>query len=308
MLIEIVYDWLFRAKSLPCSLALKFKADDRTLGVLESERWYKNIHAMVDQSLQFLQLPAEKLSCVEDLHICMINPPSLSNFGVLPSQAPLDSFKKLTKLTSLRLDQSLRGAFRDVVYLQDSVFVHVVPWHQIRHIHLSIPTSVFFCFTILQKSSMVLETCSFVVIGHYNPWAEIQTLYAEPLYCLQLRTLELDARLLPGQLFSAMILDPILLWIRMPNLKALTVGSSDWTSQELVSFSSLVGMQDVSNMQLKELTLYNHRSAMDVADLLRTFPSLKRIDLSGHTFLDDDTINQLGSGLVAPCLEELIIH
>ncbi|KIL66332.1 hypothetical protein M378DRAFT_160745 [Amanita muscaria Koide BX008] len=323
MLIEIVHDWLFRARSLPRSLALKFKADDSTLGVLKSEHWYKNIVKRLfsqfrfrklstpwstNHWIQFLQLPAEKLSCVEDLHICCINPPSLSNFGVLPSQAPLDSFKKLTKLTSLRLDQSLRRAFRDVIYLQDSVFVHAVPWHQIRHIHLSIPTSVFFCFHILQKSSMVLETCSFVVIGHYSRWAEIQTLYAEPLYCPQLRTLGLDARLLPGQLFSAMILDPILLWIRMPNLKALTVGSSDWTSQELVSFSSLVGMQDVSNMQLKELTLYNHRSTMDVADLLRTFPSLKRIELLGHTVLDDDTINQLGSGLVAPCLEELIIH
>ncbi|KAM6501924.1 hypothetical protein JOM56_001901 [Amanita muscaria] len=315
MLIEIVHDWLFRARSLPCSLALKFKADDSTLGALRSESWYRSIVKRLmsqfrfrklstpwssNHWVQFLQLPVETLSCIEDLDICCINPPLLCYNGGSP-QVPLDSFKKLTKLTSLRLDQSLRGAFRDVVYSVDSVFVHV-PWHQIRHIHLSIPTSVLLCFTILQEC-VVLETCSFAVPRHDSLWAEIRSLYAEPLCCPQLRTLELDAHL-PGRSYPPTILDPFLLWIRMPNLKALTFGSSHWTSHKLVLFSSLVRMQDASNMQLKELTFYNHHSYMALGDLLKTFPSLKRIKSSGGTYLDGDALNQLGS---APCLEELII-
>ncbi|KIL66334.1 hypothetical protein M378DRAFT_10060 [Amanita muscaria Koide BX008] len=319
MLIEIVHDWLFRARSLPCSLALKFKADDSTLGALRSKSWYRSIvKRLISQFrfrklsmpwssnhwVQFLQLPVETLSCIEDLHICCINPPLLCYNGGSP-QVPLDSYKKLTKLTSLRLDQSLRGIFRELVHSVDSVFVHV-PWHQIRHIHLSIPTSALLCFTILQES-IVLETCSFAVPHHDRLlWAEIRSLYAEPLYCPQLRTLELNAYL-PGQPSPPTILDPFLLWIRMPNLKALTFGSSHWTSHTLVSFSSLVRMQDASNTQLKELTFYKHHSFMYLEDLLKTFPSLKRIELSGNAILGDDTINQLGSGLVAPCLEELII-
>ncbi|KAM6501923.1 hypothetical protein JOM56_001900 [Amanita muscaria] len=327
MLMEIVHDWLFRARGLPCSLALIFKADDSTLGALGSESWYRSIvKRLISQFrfrklstpwssnhwVQFLQLPVETLSCIEDLHICCINPPLLCYNGSSPSQVPLrlDSFKKLTKLTSLRLDQSLRRAFRDVVYSEDSVFVHV-PWHQIRHIHLSIPTSVLLCFTILHGSSMVLETCSFAVAGHDILWAEIRSLYAEPLYCPQLRMLELNAHLLPGQFNSLKIIDPILLWIRMPNLKALTVRSSGWNSpsQTVAFFSSLVGMQGVSDMQLKELTLYvRYNAVVNAGDLIfTTFPSLKRIELSGNAILGNDTINQLGSGLVAPCLEELIM-
>ncbi|KIL66385.1 hypothetical protein M378DRAFT_387532 [Amanita muscaria Koide BX008] len=84
--------------------------------------------------------------------------------------------------------------------------------------------------------------------------------------------------------------------------------SCDWPSQACVLFSDLARMQGASNMQLKELTFYNHHSIVHVGDLLTTFPSLKRIASTGQTVLDDDTINQLGSGLVAPCLEEFIIE
>ncbi|KIL66336.1 hypothetical protein M378DRAFT_384596 [Amanita muscaria Koide BX008] len=299
MLMKIVHDWLFRAGSLPCTLTLDFRVYDGTLGALKQDRWYSSIvKHLISQFrfrklstpwssnhlAQFLQLPAEKLSCVEDLHICLINPPSLSNFGVLPSQAPLDSFKKLTRLTSLRLDQSLRRVFYGLVHSEDSVFVHV-PWHQIRHIHLSIPTSVLLCFTILHGSSMVLETCSLVVAGCYGPWDEIQSLFHSPP-----------------------ILDPFLLWIKMPNLKALEIGSGDRSYRRIVSFSTLVDMQYFSNMKLEEFGYYKHSRTMDVGHLLTTFPSLKRVEVLAWNLLDNGTISQLGSGLIAPCLEELVIR
>ncbi|KAM6490414.1 hypothetical protein JOM56_014178 [Amanita muscaria] len=145
--------WLSRAKGLPCSIDIDFLDDVRTwdnpLPSLWKMDWHENmirdlisLHKFKKLGVTFadhhlrdlLQLPDDKLSCIEDLYLRYISNDEAS---------PLD-LHKLSNLTSFSL---LPNPFDlDSLYdlLEDHSRFSGIPWHNLRHIHLRTTMPVLF--------------------------------------------------------------------------------------------------------------------------------------------------------------------
>ncbi|KAM6490405.1 hypothetical protein JOM56_014169 [Amanita muscaria] len=306
-LVEIANAWLSRAKDLPCSVEFEFPPwdvdDDWDYRYIWQQHWHKNIvknfvsrHkfkrlgvTFADHHLRdFLQLPDEKLLCIEDLRLQHVT----SNND---KKSKLD-FHKLVNLTSFSLlpipflpIQVRRGEHVLQIY-------NLIPWHQLRHIQLRVDVPVLFGLTIMERCSATLETCSLVVSSSVPPFSR-----REPIHCSRLRDFMVDIL----ECHDVDVIDPFLLSLRLPNLKSLTLGCN--YPRFPIDPRTLIRMQNISSMRLEELVLSDTTSEIDVQVLLALLPSLRRLEVPRKVRFTAATICELGAGSIGANLEDLRI-
>ncbi|KIL60957.1 hypothetical protein M378DRAFT_873250 [Amanita muscaria Koide BX008] len=178
--VDVAHAWLSRAKSLPCSVDLIF--ENTSLSEPDQCRldWHRNIvKDIISQfklkklDLEFeyyhlqdlLQLPDEKLCCIEDLCLRQVR----LKGGTTSETVLLFEPNKLPSLVSF----SLFGPRLDISRLlgivpEDGSRFASVPWHQLRHIKIHRVFPILFCRRILELSSAALETCSLEVYVDSN--------------------------------------------------------------------------------------------------------------------------------------------
>ncbi|KAM6499207.1 hypothetical protein JOM56_004715 [Amanita muscaria] len=306
--------WLSRAKGLPCSIDIDFTEDDG-LGSWVSRRslwktdWHDNIirdiislHKFKKLSVTFadhhlrdlLQLPDDKLSCVEDLCLRYI---SLDEDDAAP---PLD-LHKLSNLTSFSFLPNLFDPYSLCNPSKDYSKLTGIPWHNLRHIRLratepaTMPAS--FCLDVLTRCSAVLETCSLVITTD-------QSSPRVPAHLSQLRELKV---IVCSLVREKEILESFLLSLRFPRLSSLTLGSLD-DPPVSIDFQKLLRVQDASQMHLEELIIPDLTLDVDVRTLLTAFPSLRRVELPETVTFTDEAMIEVGAGSIGVFLEDLTIY
>ncbi|KAM6489018.1 hypothetical protein JOM56_015530 [Amanita muscaria] len=308
--VKVANTWLSRAKGLPCSIDIDFPEDEswdngRSLWKMD---WHENIirdlislHKFKRLGVTFahhhlrdlLQLPDDKLSCIEDLCVRYISPHKEDE------ASPLD-LHKLSNLTSFAL---LPNPF-DFYSLSDpsegySDFA-VIPWHNLRHIHLRATVPAPFCLDALEPCSSVLETCSLVITGDYT----FTSLPRVPVHLSQLRQL----KVIVCSLFrDKVILETFLLSLRFPRLSSLTLGSLD-DPPVSIDLQMLLGLQGASQMHLEELIIPDSILDVDVRTLLTAFPTLRRLELPKTVTFTDEAMIEVGAGSIGVFLEDLTIN
>ncbi|KAM6496304.1 hypothetical protein JOM56_009010 [Amanita muscaria] len=267
--------WLSQAKGLPCSIDIDFPEADGTwdnhLSSLWKMDWHENIirdlislHKFKKLCVTFadyhlrdlLQLPDDKLSCIEDLYLQYISPRGHDKASVL-------DLHKLSNLTSFSL---LPNPFDlDSIYdlLEGYSKLAGIPWHNLRHIHLRTIMPVHFCLDALEHSA-VLETCSLFIIEDHTATSWPRAL---PLHLSQLQQLEVIVYPL---LRCGEILESFLLLLCFPRLSSLTLSlfSPLYPPTMLIDFQMLLWVRDASQMHLEELIIPNSTFGIDVRTVL----------------------------------------
>ncbi|KAM6491550.1 hypothetical protein JOM56_012942 [Amanita muscaria] len=308
--VKVANTWLSRAKGLPCSIDIDFTEDDG-LGSWASRRslwktdWHDNIirdiislHKFKKLSVTFadhhlrdlLQLPDDKLSCIEDLCLRYISRDDAAS--------PLD-LHKLSNLTSFSF-----LPFRRPSESEDYSKFAGIPWHNLRHIRLhatvlgTIPAA--FCLDALARGSAVLETCSLIITGDQSLTSSPRV----PVHMSQLWELKVIVRSLAR---DKKFLKSFLLSLRFPRLSSLTLGSLD-DPPTSIDFQILLRVQDASQMHLEELIIPDLTLDVDVCTLLTAFPSLRRVELPETVTFTDEAMIEIGAGSIGVFLEDLTIY
>ncbi|KAM6494062.1 hypothetical protein JOM56_010423 [Amanita muscaria] len=321
--VDIAHAWLSRAKSLPCSVEIIF--ENGWSEADEYQDWRKNIVKDIvslfklkkfdltfpDYHLQdLLQFPDEKLRCIEDLCLRRLDLKDSTN-----------SETKLHKLPSL-ISFSLFGPRLETSRLfgvapEDDSRLASIPWHQLRHIKIHRMFPILFCLTMLELSSSALETCSLEVYVDSSFMSSPPSTLKEPLQCSQLREFKVDIHspsVTDSESMPEDIIDPFLGSLRCPKIKSLTVGPIDQFAARFnilprsINLQTFLRMQHVSGMHLEELIICNTARDLEVLPLLASFPSLRRLVLPPTINFTEEAMDKLGSGSIAPFLEDLTIE
>ncbi|KIL70525.1 hypothetical protein M378DRAFT_156679 [Amanita muscaria Koide BX008] len=193
-MMKVTNTWLSRAKGLPCFIEIDFTkpyGDNEPLWKMD---WHENIvrdlislHkfkklgvAFADHHLRdLLQLPNDKLSCIEDLCLQYISP---NQAEIANPTSPLDLVHKLSNLTSFSLLPSPFDVELHSGPLEGYSKFAGIPWYNLRHISLCVAMPAPFCLDALEHCSaarpgdmfschhwrshlyIIATTCSFVSI------------------------------------------------------------------------------------------------------------------------------------------------
>ncbi|KAM6492566.1 hypothetical protein JOM56_012290 [Amanita muscaria] len=292
-MVKVANTWLSRAKGLSCSIDIDFSGDSESWASRRSlwrKDWHENIikdlislHkfkklgvTFADHHLRdFLQLPDDKLSCVEDLCVRYI---SLNEDD---AASPLDLYK-LSNLTSFSL---LPNPFITYPVCDPSPgyskFASGIPWHNLRHIHLRATMPAPFCLDALEHCSAVLETCSLAITGDHTFTSSPRV----PVHLSQLRELEVIA----CSLFrDEQILESFLLSLRFAKRSSLTLGSRDYpldlemllqTVKACLRAGDRDGKHGIEVTKSKFVTLHCVDAEDEIEDEVSYF--IKEIKLSG---------------------------
>ncbi|KAM6496328.1 hypothetical protein JOM56_009034, partial [Amanita muscaria] len=236
--VDVAHAWLSRAKSLACSVDLIFENNSWSEPDQHQLDWHRNIvKDIISQfklkklDLEFeyyylqdlLQLPDEKLCCIEDLRLRQVD----LNDSTTGEAVLLFELHKLSSLISFSLFsphiEISRWRLFSIIPEDGSRFASM-PWHQLRHIKIHMMFPMLFCLRMLELSSVALETCSLDVYVNSSFRSSPPSSLKEPVHCSQLREFKVNIHS-PSVTEADDIIDPFLGSLRCPKLKSLTVGS-----------------------------------------------------------------------------------
>ncbi|KAM6498944.1 hypothetical protein JOM56_006892 [Amanita muscaria] len=161
---------------------------------------------------------------------------------------------------------------------------------------------------MMERSLATLETCS-LVVSNIDWSVPLPFSCQEPLHCRRLRDFTVDVVSPP---YAVKALDRFLLSLRLPNLKSLTIGRSGSCDYPRIPIHprTLVMMQNsIPNMCLEELVISDTALDIRAEDLLKLFPSLRRLEFPfRNVTFTAATMRELGAGSIGANLEDLKIH
>ncbi|KAF8627300.1 hypothetical protein AX15_004442 [Amanita polypyramis BW_CC] len=294
-ILEAARDWLGRAGDLPMSLTVirvpTSGCRKEGLTQLLSAYPFRKVHLELDkESLPQIMsaLPNTALRYLEDLNLDMVYERLYPGF-LAPSPILFHPSARLPNLTSLEI----MGAC-DTQFLSSALTSR----HKLRHLALSVRMPARLCFQFLHECSS-LEHCHLTVDCEEEDRAFVTSrAFTESHLTSNVSHL----RLMFGRENTA-VAESFINKLVLPAVCDLTLISADSEATLGCGAAQIAQLAHRSEMKyIEDLCVGNCEGVLEVGILLRSMPSLTRLEVYGEAVFDDQTLRDLATGALGSSL------